>query len=127
MAGRKPIIDNLEQLKNLMRFKPSLEETAAFFDCGERTVQETIRREYDLTFQEFRMKHLGALRNELITAAIDKALDGDGPMLRFCIENLADEWGKRHVVGVEDAPPPPGPTTDPIDLDERRKQLKGDK
>jgi dihydroxyacetone kinase DhaKLM complex PTS-EIIA-like component DhaM len=86
---------NFEQLKALMRLKPTQKDTAAFFECSEDTIERIIRKTCDLTFAEFREQNMVHTRFSLIRKAIQKAENGDNVMLIFCLKNLCgwkDKW-----------------------------------
>jgi len=102
MTGRPAIIDDLDKLKQLMRLKPSLADTAAIFDCSERTVQETIKREFDMEFRAFRERYMAQTRLSLIRKAVGKAEGGDNQMLIFCLKNICG-WTDRQAVEVTGA------------------------
>ena len=91
VMGRKPIVFNDVQLKELMRLKPSLKDTAAFFEVDPSTVKHYIRKNWDVTFSEFREQNLVHTRFMLIRTAIKKAERGDNVMLIFCLKNLC-QW-----------------------------------
>lgn len=76
------------KLKALMRLKPSLEDTAAYFECSARTVERFIRDSFDLSFVEFRDQNMVHTRLSIIRKAISKAESGDNTMLIFCLKNL---------------------------------------
>lgn len=85
---------NPDQLRSLLRMKPTLEDTAAFFDCSPDTIELYIKKNYDCTFTEFRRQNMVHTRHSLIRTAIQKAEDGDNEMLKFTIKNLAG-WRDR--------------------------------
>jgi hypothetical protein len=91
VMGRKPIVFNDTQLKELMRLKPSLKDTAAFFEVDPSTVEHYIRKHWNVTFSEFREQNLVHTRFMLIRTAIKKAERGDNVMLIFCLKNLC-QW-----------------------------------
>lgn len=70
---------------------PSLSDTAAFFDCSERTIERYIRDNYGLDFREFRDRYMVHTRLDLRRAAIEKAKSGDNTMLIWCQKNI-DNW-----------------------------------
>lgn len=76
------------KIKALMRLKPTLEDTAAFFECHPRTIERYIRDTFDLTFAEFRDQNMVHTRFGLVRKAISKAESGDNVMLIFCLKNL---------------------------------------
>lgn len=79
---------NEKKLKALMRLKPTMEDVAAFFECGTRTVESHIRNKFNLSFSEFREQNMVHTRFMLIRTAIQKAEKGDNVMLIFCLKNL---------------------------------------
>lgn len=78
---------NEAQLKALMRLNPTLADTAAFFECSERTIERFIRDEFDLSFVEFRDQNMVHTRLELIRSALKKSERSD-TMHIFCLKNL---------------------------------------
>lgn len=93
--GPKPKIEDPEQLRSLMRLKPTLKDCAHFFDVSEDTVERCIRKHWDLTFAEFREQNFVHTRMMLIRTAIQKAEKGDNCMLIFCLKNVCgwrDKW-----------------------------------
>lgn len=100
-AGRPPEIADVDMLKRLMRTRPSLEDVAIIMGCGERTVQDTIRREFDMTFIEFRQLHMAGIRQKLVDKALDMALEGEGnaTMLIHCLRNICD-WNAGATSGT---------------------------
>lgn len=102
------------QLKALMRLKPSLADTAAFFECSESTIHRFIQDTFNLKFKEFRDRHMVHTRHDLVRKAIAMAMDSNVPMLIFCLKNLCawkdrpdpfddeKEEGKQPIVLSED-------------------------
>lgn len=103
MRPRKEI--ESEKLASMMRWKPTLADTAAFFKCSEDTIERRIKERWGLTFAEFREQNMVQTRFSLIRTAIDKALGGDNVMLIFCLKNLC---------GWENNPVSEKPVEDPI-------------
>lgn len=87
MARPKKEFDEA-QLKTVMRFKPTLADTAAFFDCDEDTVSNHIKATYGISFSEFREQNMVHTRFMLIRKAISMAETGNVPMLIFALKNL---------------------------------------
>ena len=107
IMGRPRVFDTeekLKQLEELMKFNPRLEDTAAFFKCSERTIDETIRERYDLTFREFREQHLIHTKLSLIRKAVKEALGNNNTMLIFALKNLCGWQDKIEHVGNENKP-----------------------
>lgn len=92
--------EDLKKLKELMRLKPSLEDTAAFFECSKTTVEDAIRHHYDLTFREFREQNMVHTRLMLVRTAIQKAKSGDNTMLIFCLKNIC-KWADKYEQEVD--------------------------
>lgn len=90
-GGRPPNDIDQEKLKALMRLLPTLADTAAFFECSERTIERHIRKEFDLSFVEFREQNMVHTRLNLRRRAIRKAEEGDNTMLIWCMKNI-DNW-----------------------------------
>lgn len=87
-TGRPVVGIDAAQLKALMRLKPTLEDTAAFFECTTRTIERFIRKSYDLTFTEYREQKMVHTRFELVRTALNEAKKGNNIMLIFCLKNL---------------------------------------
>lgn len=83
-----------QALVALMRMKPSLRDTAAFFSVSEDTIERYIAREYEMSFAEFREAHMVECRHELIRKAYNMALSGDRAMLALCLKHMCG-WGER--------------------------------
>jgi len=86
--GRPPVDIDKQKLKALMRLKPTLADTAAFFECAERTIERFIREQFDVSFVDFREQNMVHTRLNLVRKAIDKAEKGDNTMLIFCLKNV---------------------------------------
>lgn len=82
------------KLKALMRLKPTLEDTAAYFECSTRTIQRYITDEFKMDFREFRDTHMVHTRLSLIRKAIDMGEKGNVTMLIFALKNLCG-WKDR--------------------------------
>lgn len=86
--GHPPIkpIDQ-DQLKALMRLKPTLKDTAAFFQVSEDTIERRVRQISGLTYADFRDQNAVHTRFALIRKAISMGTSGNVPMLIFCLKN----------------------------------------
>jgi hypothetical protein len=94
-TGRPPADIDKVKLKGLMRLKPTLEDTAAFFEVHPSTIERFIKSEFGLRFAEFRDQNMVHTRFNLIRKAIQKAEGGDNVMLIFCLKNLC-QWKDRY-------------------------------
>ncbi len=86
--GRPLIVINMEQLKALMRFKPTREDAAAVMKCSEDTIERRIRETFDQTYMEFQEQHKAPVKMKLRQMALDKALKGDDYWLTKCNEEF---------------------------------------
>jgi predicted DNA-binding protein YlxM (UPF0122 family) len=94
--GRPPKHIDEQQLRAIMRLKPSLEDTAAFFEVSTTTIEDFIKKNYRKTFFEFRNENAVHTRHALIRKAVQEALqeDTNTQMLQFCLKNLCG-WKDR--------------------------------
>jgi AraC-like DNA-binding protein len=89
--GRRQYIIDLIELKNLMTFYPTLEETASWFQCSPDTIERRIKEEFSQTFATFRKLHSGKTRLLLKRKAISKALEEDNEkFLIYCLRTMTD-------------------------------------
>lgn len=88
-----------DQLTALMRMKPSLKDTAAFFGVSEDTIERHISREFEVSFAEFREAHMVECRHELIRKAYSMALGGDRAMLALCLKHMCGWLDKSETAG----------------------------
>lgn len=88
------------QLVLLLRLKPTIRDCAAFFECSDKAIERFIRREYDMTFTEYRERQVFHTKHKLVQKAISKAMEGDNQMLIFALKNLADWTDKKEVSGT---------------------------
>jgi hypothetical protein len=86
--GRPKIDIEKSQLAALMRMKPTLADTATFFDVSEDTIERVIDRECGVSFVQFRDQHMVHCRHELIRKAYSMALEGDKSMLALCLKHM---------------------------------------
>lgn len=93
-----------KQLKAMMRLKPTLEDTAAFFECSTKTIQRFIRDTWDLDFVQFREQNMVHTRLSLIRKAIQMAESGNVPMLIFALKNLTD-WKDKQETTINEMKP----------------------
>lgn len=94
---------DIEKLKAFMRMKPTLEDTAAFFEVNPRTIERFIRDNFDLTFVEFRAQNMVHTRHALIRTALRKAIEKeDNTMLIFCLKNMCG-WADKfeHIADIK--------------------------
>lgn len=102
-TGRPKVVDPIK-LKALMRLKPTLQDTAHFFECDTSTVEKTVKREFGVSFSEFRDQNMVHTRFSLIRKAIQMAEAGDRVMLIFCLKNQCGWKDKIEHSTDEDTP-----------------------
>lgn len=86
--GRPATKIDENQLRSIMRMKPTLKDVANFFQCSEDTIENYIKAKWGKRFSEFRDENMVFTRFNLIRTAIAKAEKGDNVMLIFCLKNL---------------------------------------
>lgn len=90
-AGRPQLELDTDELVELMRFYPTLAETACWLNCSEDTIERRVREVWDITFAEFRLRFSGKTRLLLKRKAISMALESnDSKMLTYCLRALSD-------------------------------------
>lgn len=103
-GGRPPVEIDIPKLKGLLRLKPTLADTAAFFEVSERSIERFIDKNFHCTFVEFRDQNMVHTRLNLIRKAISEATK-DKPntaMLIFCLKNLCG-WKDNLDPGDDDS------------------------
>ena len=93
--GRPKIVIDENQLRSLLRLRPTLEDCANFFQCSQATIEKHINDKFDLTFKEFRDQNFVHTRFSVVRAALQKAMNGDTALMIFCLKNMAG-WKDRH-------------------------------
>ena len=68
--------------------KPTLKDAAAFFNCSEDTIERACKKLGASSFADFRNKNMVHTRHDLVRAAMRQALNGNTPMLIFCLKNM---------------------------------------
>lgn len=99
---KKPI--DGKQLQAIMRLKPTLEDTAAFFQCSPDAIERFIKRHWQLRFAEFREQNMVHTRFSMVRNAIQQAEAGNTAMMIFCLKNLCGWKDKQELTGKNDTP-----------------------
>lgn len=104
---KKRVEINFEELEKLMRWKPTLADTAAWFKVSEDTIERLIKATDGLRFAEFRRKNMVHVRIGLVQKAISMAMKGDKTMLIFSLKNMCgwgdvpDKFGEEEIEGLD--------------------------
>lgn len=87
MAMPKTDID-LNELEELMRLHPTLNDTAYWFKCSPETIETTIKKNYDgASFHEFREQRAVKTRTAITRKMIQMAVDGNEKMMIWYSKN----------------------------------------
>lgn len=89
-GGRPRVALTHEQLKAICRLNPSKADVAAFFECGETTIDDRCKEFEGLSFREFRAKYLAHTRLNLVRRAL-KMAENNTAMMIFCLKNM-NKW-----------------------------------
>lgn len=80
---------------------PSAESCKLFFQVGDKTLYRYIKRNYGLTFDQFRERYMLQTRHALIQTALSKALQkGSDRMLELCLKNFCGWDGTGQTIAV---------------------------
>ena len=100
--GRPEVIIDEKALIAACSYKIPLDDCAVICGCSVDSLKRYIRKNYDLTFAQFRDKYTATTRAKLITKAIKMALtDGNTAMMIFCLKNLCGWADKQEINNAE--------------------------
>lgn len=129
-VGRPLIEIDMEKLKALMSLDPKKEVAAAIMGCSVDTLERRIKESYNQTFTEFKTEHLAPTEMKLAQAALKEALEkGNTQMLIFCLKHFngwSEKDGAKVQVNVQNNLNQ-NVEINKIDLEDRIKQIKGEK
>lgn len=80
-----------DKLDGLLAFKSSLVVCSDILECPESTIQNHIKKRYNLSFTEYSDRKLSRTRVKLVQKAIEQATSGNTTMLIFCLKNIC-KW-----------------------------------
>lgn len=78
-----------------MQFRPTLSETANWFNASEDTIERSIKKIEKCSFGDFRDRYSQHLKQKLRERAIELAMNGHPTMMIFCLKNLCG-WGDKN-------------------------------
>jgi hypothetical protein len=91
IKGRPEINIDVNELRDLMKFYPTLDEAADWFNCSPDTIERRVKEHWDLTFAEFRKRFAGKTRLMIKRKAITMALEENNEkMLIYCLRTMTD-------------------------------------
>lgn len=98
---RKLTPQKIEELQKICRFKPTLDQAAAFLEVQERTITKHIEKHYGkISWSEFREKFFVKTRFALAQTIIAKGLeDKDLGALVWATKNLCG-WADKQEANV---------------------------
>lgn len=125
--GRPLIEIDMVRLRKLMQLDPKKEVAAAVMGCSADTLERRIRETEDLTYNEFKAKYFANTIISVKKKATEMALDGNERMITRVLEE-AGEWsskGQGVQVNVQNNVSQ-NVTIEPVDIEDRIKQIKGE-
>lgn len=87
-AGRPRKELDSDELKRIMRFKPSLLTTAGYFDVSPKTIERRCHELGSANFGEFRHKYMADVKLKLVQTILEQAFSGNTTALIFSLKNL---------------------------------------
>lgn len=83
-----------DKLDGLLAYKSSLVVCSDILEVAEKTIQNHIKKRYDMTFTEYAEKKLSRTKVKLVQKAIEMATSGNVSMMIFCLKNIC-KWADR--------------------------------
>jgi hypothetical protein len=81
-------------LDALLQFKVSADFCADYLKVSKATIYRRIKEEYDMTFSQYHSLKMEGTATKLQQKAIQMAMDGNAPMMKFALTNLA-KWSDK--------------------------------
>jgi hypothetical protein len=77
------------KLDSYLEFKASLRNCSFLLGVSEDTIQRHIKNRFNCTFREYREGRMAPIGHKLAEKAVTMAMQGNVPMLIFCLKNLS--------------------------------------
>jgi hypothetical protein len=94
----RPILmtdEKVRQLKEICRFKPTLLDCAAFLDVHPSTIEKWIKRNYNISYSEFRDQNMVHTRFMIIREILEQCKKGNMTALIYASKNLCG-WADKY-------------------------------
>lgn len=88
---------DMDALDALLISNPSRVRAAEYFNCSDTHIDNEIMRNFGLTFTQYKEIRLLDVVTRLKNVAINKALEGDVPALKYVLNNMSDWSDKQQV------------------------------
>lgn len=100
VMGRPPLLteEKIKLLKDICRFKPTLEDCSGILDVHEDTIAKWIRANHNCTFSEFRDKRMAVVRNNVVRALIDSAIKKGNVTAQIYLTKTMCGWRENEPV-----------------------------
>lgn len=85
------------KLDAILQYNAELNDAAEIMQVHPDTIAKKIRKQFDLSFSEYRHKKMGKVRIKLVQKATEMAFNGNATMMIFCLKNLC-KWVDRQDV-----------------------------
>ena len=94
-------------LDSILLYDATKVEAASIMECNMTTIENHIRRDFNMTFTEYKFSKMGKSRLSLKQKAYKMAMAGDRTMMIFLLKN----WCK-----YQDTPEPEGQEYDELEF-----------
>jgi len=91
-------------LKDICRFKPTLEDCSGILDVSEDTIANWIRKHHNCTFAEFRDKRMAIVRNNVVRALIESAIKKGNVTAQIYLTKTMCGWRENEPVAETKLP-----------------------
>ena len=80
-AGRKEVKFDWEKLNIILRFGGTKKDSAEIMEVSEDTIERRIKKEYDMTFTEYKTQKMAYMRMKILQKQYEVAMRGNVSML----------------------------------------------
>lgn len=90
-----------KEFNALLQADPSKRFCGEYLNCSEDKIERAIRKEFDMTFTEYKATKLEHTVHAIKQAAISKAMGGNGDMIKYVLSNIGN-WTDKKEMAIED-------------------------